>query len=175
MKPPYLHSALLTSLVVVQVSTNTANGSDCPGEFWADLPPGQPGLDGGLLEKARDYALTGGGSGIVIHRGKAVMRWEDQRRTYDLKSTSKSIGGTVLGLAMKDGFVRLDDKAAEIHPEFAPPLSPLRQAPSSRPSGGRPKSPSFASPKAATTGRSHGLTTGISTQPMATVGDFDPR
>ena len=121
MKPPYLHSALLTSLVVVQVSTNTANGSDCPGEFWADLPPGQPGLDGGLLEKARDYALTVGGSGIVIHRGKAVMRWEDQRRTYDLKSTSKSIGGTVLGLAMKDGFVRLDDKAAEIHPEFAPP------------------------------------------------------
>ena len=39
------------------------------------------------------------------------MAWGDQERRYDIKSSTKSIGVTALGLAINDGIVDLDDKA----------------------------------------------------------------
>lgn len=102
-------------------STFSVFAADWLGEKWADRLPVKLGLNQTLLEKARDYALTGGGSGIVIHRGQAVMRWGSQQQTFDLKSTSKSIGGIVLGLAMKDRLASPDDLAANIHPTFGTP------------------------------------------------------
>jgi len=62
------------------------------------------------LEEARDYALTGGGSGCIIRDGKMVMAWGDQQQKYDLYSTTKSIGGMALALAIMDGKVSLDDR-----------------------------------------------------------------
>ncbi|MHC4738660.1 MAG: hypothetical protein ACYS9Y_07125 [Planctomycetota bacterium] len=50
------------------------------------------GMDKAGLEQARDYALTGGGSGCIIRHGKLVMSWGDEKKRYDLKSTTKSIG-----------------------------------------------------------------------------------
>ena len=49
------------------------------------------------------------------------MTWGDQGRLYDLKSTSKSIGVTLLGVAIGDGKVRLDDLAVKHHPSFGTP------------------------------------------------------
>lgn len=63
------------------------------------------------MQQARDYALTGGGSGIITRHGKIIIAWGDQAKLYDLKSSSKSIGVTALGLALKDGKLRLDDPA----------------------------------------------------------------
>src|SRR5687768_12906699 len=82
-----------------------------PGEQWPAAIPAALGLDETKLVQARDYALTGEGSGCIILRGKQVMSWGDQTSLYDLKSSSKSIGLTVLGLALKDGIVKLDDPA----------------------------------------------------------------
>lgn len=92
-----------------------------PGTTWETADPAAWGLDVRKLEQARDYALTGGGSGLIIHRGKAILSWGDQAALYDLKSTSKSIGCTVLGLALKDGKVKLDDLAKRHHPQFGVP------------------------------------------------------
>ena len=98
---------------------------DCPalwpGKAWSTASPSDLGLDEAALNRARDYALTGGGSGCVIFRGKLVMTWGDQASLYDLKSTSKSIGVTLLGVAMKDGLVRLEDPAKRHHPGFGVP------------------------------------------------------
>ena len=79
------------------------------------------GLDTRQLAAARDYALRGGGSGKVIYGGKDVFRWGDQEQRYDIKSASKSIGVTVLGLAIADGRMRLSDPAVKFDPEFAIP------------------------------------------------------
>lgn len=78
-------------------------------------------LDPTELGRAREYALTGGGSGMVIHRGRVVSAWGDTRMRYDLKSTTKSFGAAALGLAIKDGLVGLEDKALQYHLEFGTP------------------------------------------------------
>jgi CubicO group peptidase (beta-lactamase class C family) len=79
-------------------------------------------MDESVLQRARDYALTGGGSGCVTRYGKLVMQWGDQERRYDLKSTTKSIGVTAVALALKDGkFESLQDPAGKYHPDFGVP------------------------------------------------------
>jgi CubicO group peptidase (beta-lactamase class C family) len=78
-------------------------------------------MDALKLEEARDYALTGGGSGLIVRGGRVVMSWGDIDRRYDLKSAGKSIGITALGLAIKDGKLRLDDKALKHHVRFGVP------------------------------------------------------
>jgi len=71
-----------------------------------------------LLARARDHALKGGGSGMVIHQEKLVYSWGDLQAKYDLKSTTKSIGVTALGLALRDGKLSLNDSAARCVPDF---------------------------------------------------------
>ncbi len=88
---------------------------------WPRAKPAQVGMDEAKLAQARDYALTGGGSGYIIRYGKLVMSWGSPTKRYDLKSTTKSIGVTALGLAIADGKIKLSDKAAKFHPSFGVP------------------------------------------------------
>ena len=91
---------------------------------WLTAMPESQGMDAAKLAQARDYALTGDGSGFIIRHGRLVFSWGDPKKRYDLKSTSKSIGVTALGLAIKDGKIRLTDKARQHHPAFGvPPAS----------------------------------------------------
>ncbi len=92
-----------------------------PGESWLRAEPAEVGLDRALLEQARDYALTGEGSGYITRGGKLVLAWGDPKQRYDLKSTSKSIGVTALGLALLDGKLALSDKVVTRHPKFGTP------------------------------------------------------
>ena len=94
----------------------------CASQFeWQKATPASQGMDETKLYQARDYALTGDGSGYIIRHGKLVMSWGDAKKLYDLKSTTKSIGVTALGLAMMDGKVALTDKATKHHPTLASP------------------------------------------------------
>jgi len=87
-----------------------------PGDEWERAEPAQMGMDGALLAQAEQYALTGGGSGCIVRGGRLVLAWGDQAARYDLKSTTKSIGVTALGLAIADGLIGLDDRARDHHP-----------------------------------------------------------
>ena len=92
-----------------------------PVSGWESVTPQQVGMNESRLQQAQDYALTGGGSGCIIRGGKLVISWGDQARRYDLKSTSKSIGITVLGLALKDGLLNLNDAAQRYYPDIGVP------------------------------------------------------
>jgi CubicO group peptidase (beta-lactamase class C family) len=93
-----------------------------PGSRWEKAMPEQVGMDAKVLAKARDYAMTGGGSGCVIRHGRLVMQWGDQKHRYDLKSSTKAIGVTAVGLAIKDGKIKsLQDPAKKYHPNFGVP------------------------------------------------------
>ena len=93
-----------------------------PGSMWEQATPEQVGMDADVLKKARDYALTGSGSGCITRHGRLVMQWGDQKRRYDLKSSTKAIGVTAVGLALKDGKIEsLQDPAKKYHPNFGVP------------------------------------------------------
>ena len=109
-------AAALASLV-----TPLARAVDWPGPVWSESSPAAAGMAEAPLAQARDYALTGGGSGVITRHGKIVLAWGDLQARYDLKSSSKSIGVTALGLALADGLVTLDDPAVRHHPAFATP------------------------------------------------------
>ena len=96
-----------------------------PGDAWQRIAPAEAAMDKKLLDKARDYALAGGGSGCVIRGGRLVYSWGDQEKLYDLKSTTKSIAVTALGLALADGRMKLDDLAGKYHKELAAPAGTL--------------------------------------------------
>jgi len=98
-----------------------------PKARWTVADPAEVGMDAKLLAKARDHALTGGGSGCIVRGGRLVMRWGDPKRRYDLKSTTKSIGVTALGLAIGDGKIKLTDKASKHHRSIgSPPASNVK-------------------------------------------------
>jgi CubicO group peptidase (beta-lactamase class C family) len=123
----YVAGKVLIIAAVASLSYSPATGHGAvdeiwPGASWERARPGQVGLDRSMLEKARDYALTGGGSGCITRHGRLVMQWGDQKRRYDLKSSTKAIGVTALGLALKDGKIRsLQDRAKTYHPGLGVP------------------------------------------------------
>ncbi len=92
-----------------------------PGTSWKRAQPEAVGMDGDILKKARDYALTGGGSGRIIRYGRIVLEWGDQKKRYSLKSTTKSFGATALGVALTDGKLKLTDRAVTYHPSLGVP------------------------------------------------------
>jgi CubicO group peptidase (beta-lactamase class C family) len=97
-------------------------GEIWPGASWERATPEQVGMDARVLQKALDYALTGEGSGRITRHGRLIMEWGDQKQRYDLKSSTKAIGVTAVGLAFKDGKIKsLDDPAAKYHPNFGVP------------------------------------------------------
>ncbi|MCU0916822.1 MAG: serine hydrolase [Planctomycetes bacterium] len=120
----FLILAAGASSVVGQGST----GVVWPGVEWETVAPEQVGMDRSLLEKARACALTGGGSGMITRHGKVVLQWGDPKQTYDLKSSTKAIGVTAVGLALLDGkFPSLHDPASKYHPQLGIPPESNRE------------------------------------------------
>jgi CubicO group peptidase (beta-lactamase class C family) len=111
----------VVAAVTVLIHVGAAQGAEYPGQRWESITPADAALDPARLTGARDYALTGGGAGIVVRRGRAVIAWGDTKQRFDLKSTTKSFGATALGVAIADGKVKLSDRAIDLHPSFGVP------------------------------------------------------
>ena len=121
-------AGLLAAVVLLTLGSAMAQTA-WPGATWETVSPAQAGLNNEQLIAAREYALSGGGSGFITRNGKLVLSWGDAAKLYDLKSTSKSIGFTAMGLAIIDGKLSLGDRAADCHPQFAVPPEQNRQTP----------------------------------------------
>ena len=80
-------------------------------------------MDASLLAQGQAYAQNFGGTGLVVRHGHVVAAWGDTNLRYDLKSTTKSIGTTALGLALADGLLTLADHAGTHLPGFGTPPS----------------------------------------------------
>jgi CubicO group peptidase (beta-lactamase class C family) len=113
---------LLLAVVTLPAFGQDGTPALWPQEQWETAAPEQVGMDASLLAKARDCALTGGGSGMITRHGQVVLCWGDQRQTYDLKSSTKAIGVTAVGLALMDGkFASLYEPASKYHPQLGVP------------------------------------------------------
>lgn len=100
-----------------------AVGQIWPGVNWQTATPAQVGMDPALLAQARTYALTGGGSGMVVRFGKRVDSWGSQHDLYELKSTTKSVGSILLGIAIGDGLMGLNVTARTYYATLGNPPS----------------------------------------------------
>jgi CubicO group peptidase (beta-lactamase class C family) len=86
--------------------TNTDHG-------WTRVAPVDVGMDLARLQQAEQYAVTAaGGSGLISRRGRLVHAWGDIDERFRAQSTTKSVGGIALGLAIDDGRVQLADLAS---------------------------------------------------------------
>lgn len=92
-----------------------------PSTEWTSADASDVNLDATRLDDAVRYALSAGGSGMIIRHGQVVSRWGDQKQRYDIKSSTKSFGATMLGVAIMDGKIDLDTPATRYHPSFAVP------------------------------------------------------
>lgn len=119
--------SLVLATIVTALMHSTAPGQggvdeSWPGRAWERATPQQVGMDAAVLQRARDYALTGDGSGCVIRHGRLIIEWGNQEQRYDLKSTTKAMGVTAVALALKDGKIKsLRDPAKKYHPTFGVP------------------------------------------------------
>jgi beta-lactam-binding protein with PASTA domain/lysophospholipase L1-like esterase len=87
-----------------------------PTNGWDTATPAEMEMDQSLLEQARDYALTTGGSGMITRHGREVLSWGNTTSTSDVKSVTKSFGAMMLGLAIKDNLVVPTDLAQTHYP-----------------------------------------------------------
>ncbi|MCJ7692967.1 MAG: beta-lactamase family protein, partial [Sedimentisphaerales bacterium] len=118
----FVFAVVITALLNFSASVQGGSDDIWPTPAWEQARPDEMGMDAGVLGRAREYALTGGGSGCVTRHGRVVMRWGDQKQRYDLKSSTKAIGVTAAGLALKDGKIKnLQDPAKKYHPNFGVP------------------------------------------------------
>ena len=69
MKTEIFASALSITFLAFALCGPVA-AEEFPGERWTSATPAEVGLDADRLNEARDYALTGGGSGYITRGGK---------------------------------------------------------------------------------------------------------
>src|SRR5205823_3085110 len=114
MKPLGLATTLLFLLVPA------LQASVWPEKDWETATPESQGLAREGLEAAARHAQQyGGGSGCIIRHGYLVHEWGDPAARADIKSATKgTLGTTLLGLAVGDGLVKLDDRARVYYPQI---------------------------------------------------------
>ncbi|WP_161829322.1 serine hydrolase domain-containing protein [Steroidobacter agaridevorans] len=87
---------------------------------WATVAAADVGMDQSVLDQAVNYARTSGtvnqadNAGMIVRGGRVVASWGVIDQRYDMKSTTKSIGGMALGLAMKNGLRPSDTAASKL-------------------------------------------------------------
>ena len=78
-------------------------------------------MDEGRTAAAAKYGRDRGGSGIITRWARRVAFWGDQRKKYDLKSTTKSFGSIMAALAFKDRRIDRESLVQPILPELGVP------------------------------------------------------
>jgi CubicO group peptidase (beta-lactamase class C family) len=108
--------------VVVTVTANTYTFPTAVGTAgWATATTAEAKMDPVKLDAARDYSTTAAlgtaEAGMVVRGGKLVYSWGIAGATpdtrFEMKSTTKSVGGLALLLALDEGKLALSDKAID--------------------------------------------------------------
>ena len=117
----WLFSVLFTSCSISLLVTSELRAQTLyPTSSWTPAQPSDVGLSRARLDDARDFA---GGNGFIVRNGRFVYSWGSLTNRSDLKSTTKSLGSALLGIALLDGDVDLDAPAELYHPTLGTPPS----------------------------------------------------
>ena len=97
-----------------------------PGAQWATALPAAVSMDPTKTAAALKYGRVRAGSGNLIRAGKLFGSWGNQSTLYAVRSTTKSIGSILIGIAIKEKRITLDNLLKGRVPNFGvPPTSNL--------------------------------------------------
>jgi hypothetical protein len=96
-----------------------------PGEEWERATPEEMGMDSALLEKAKDYALTGGGSGYITRHGKLVLEWGGSETAVRFEIHHEILRGNRTGSGVERQQNQTRRQRSEV---IIPPLGSRRKA-----------------------------------------------
>ena len=86
-----------------------------PGEHWDTINPTAGGWDSARLDRARDYATqVGATTFMVIQHGLVVLSQGDTAERTELHSCRKSFLGALIGIAVAEKTIGLDDTLDEL-------------------------------------------------------------
>jgi CubicO group peptidase (beta-lactamase class C family) len=106
-----------TTRVTVRANTAVYPAAGGGSTGWAQVTPADEQMDSTKLDQARDYSITSAlgvkESGFITRNGRLVYSWGDTATKYEMKSTTKSMGGLALLLAVDEGKLALADKASD--------------------------------------------------------------
>lgn len=132
-------SATDTVSVTVNAATYPASDTtnDTTDHGWARVAAAADvGMTQAGLDQAATYAQTSGRSnpadnaGMIVRHGRIVTSWGDIDKRYDMKSTTKSMGGIALGIAYDNKSILLSDTAKSHYADFgAKPVANLSTGP----------------------------------------------
>ncbi len=112
----------------VYPASDTAN-SDQDYHGWTKVTAADVGMNQAFLDQAATYAQTAGtaipgSAGMIVRKGRLVHYWGPIDQRFDMKSTTKSMGGIALGIALDNGSLALTDTAQAHYGAFgAKPVS----------------------------------------------------
>jgi CubicO group peptidase (beta-lactamase class C family) len=117
-------TALLTgALAAPAVHAAPADAADpYPTTSWPTATPAETGADNSLIQQAIAYSTdtrTVGGSGMIIYKGRLISSWgAPATAQLDIKSSTKSFGSALAGIAYDDGLISLNDTISSHVPTF---------------------------------------------------------
>jgi CubicO group peptidase (beta-lactamase class C family) len=81
-----------------------------PSKQWEHADPSSANWSADLLRQAQTYSEQAGSSAVmIVHRGRVVAEWGDTSRPLDVASIRKSLLSALLGIAIEDRRVELQD------------------------------------------------------------------
>jgi CubicO group peptidase (beta-lactamase class C family) len=107
----------LVALALISLALEiNAQSSAVPGAEWKQLAsPQQAGWSEKKLKKIHEYVEEiGSTSAMIVHHGLVVAAWGDVARRSNLHSCRKSLLNSLIGIAVADGKINLDDTLAKL-------------------------------------------------------------
>ena len=109
-------SGLMALLLLGLVAKANCQSSSVPGAEWKQLAsPEQAGWPAEKLAKIHEYVEEmGSTSAMIVQHGVVVAAWGDVGRRSNLHSCRKSLLNSLIGIAVAEGKINLDDTLAKL-------------------------------------------------------------
>lgn len=114
---------MILALVPLLLTASLAAPPDAPGAVWQQLKaPEQAGWPPENLAAIKSYLKEiGSTSAMIVQHGVIVAAWGDVTRPSNLHSARKSLLNSLIGIAVADGKINLDDTLAKLNIDDLPP------------------------------------------------------
>lgn len=109
-------SGMMAFLLLALAFQANCQSTSVPGTEWRQLAsPQQAGWSADNLKKIRDYLEEiGSTSAMIVQHGVIVAAWGDVTHRSNLHSCRKSLLNSLIGIAVSEGKINLDDTLAKL-------------------------------------------------------------